>query len=291
MIYQIFSIMLPVVAIAMVGLVYARRYDPDMGTANRINLQVFLPALIFSVMTGKEFQIIHFPWLALAAVAIYFGSGVLAWPVARILGYNNRTFIPPMMMKNCGNLGLPLAIFAFGPEALPAAIVLFIVTNSLHFSFGVYMMDHRIHLLELLKSPLVVVPIIALGLLLLEIKPPPLVVIPIQMLGEVSIPLMLFSLGARLAYLERPDWKMGVIGGVVCPLTGLLIALAVQPLLHLPVEQFRVLLLFSVLPPAVLVYLLAERFDQEPQKVSAIVGFGNIGALITIPAVLPFILP
>lgn len=282
--------MLPVVAIAIVGLVYARKHDPDMTTANRLNLQIFIPALVFSVMTGKEFQITHFPLLALAAVAIYFGSGALSWPVARLLGYNYRTFLPPMMMNNCGNLGLPLAIFAFGPEALPAAIVLFIVTNSLHFSFGIYMMDRRIHLLELLQSPLVVVPVLGLGLLLLEITLPPLVIIPIQMLGEVSIPLMLFSLGVRLAHLEWPDWKMGIVGGVVCPLTGLLIALAIGPLLNLPFEQFRVMLLFSVLPPAVLVYMLAERFDQEPKKVAAIVGFGNIGALITIPAVLPFIL-
>ncbi|MEE3288559.1 MAG: AEC family transporter, partial [Pseudomonadota bacterium] len=58
-----------------------------------------------------------------------------------------------------------------------------------------------------------------------------------------------------------------------------------------PDEQFRQLLLYCALPPAVLVYLVAEQYQQEPQKVAALVGFGNIAAIVIVPAVLPFILP
>jgi predicted permease len=41
-----------------------------------------------------------------------------------------------MMFNNSGNMGLPLAVLAFGEAALPAAVVLFLVENLLHFSLG-----------------------------------------------------------------------------------------------------------------------------------------------------------
>ena len=67
--------------------------------------------------------------------------------------------------------------------------------------------------------------------------------------------------------------------------------LVVQPILHLPQEQFGPLLLYSILPPAVLVYLVAEQYGQEPEKVAAMVGFGNIAAIAVVPLMLPFVLP
>ena len=46
------------------------------------------------------------------------GSGVAAWVLARVTGMQPKTLVPPMMFNNCGNLGLPLAVLAFGELAL-----------------------------------------------------------------------------------------------------------------------------------------------------------------------------
>jgi predicted permease len=48
-----------------------------------------------------------------------------------------------MMFNNSGNMGLPLAVLAFGEAALPARVVLFLVQNLLHFSLGAWMLDHQ----------------------------------------------------------------------------------------------------------------------------------------------------
>jgi hypothetical protein len=69
-----------------------------------------------------------------------------------------------------------------------------------------------------------------------------------------------------------------------------LIALLILPLFSLPAEQVPILLLFSILPPAVLNYIVAEQFDQQPQLVASIVLTGNLSSLITIPVILWFIL-
>jgi predicted permease len=51
-------------------------------------------------------------------------------------------------------------------------------------------------------------------------------------------------------------------------------------------SQISILLLFSALPPAVLNFLVAERFNQEPQKVASIVLIANFASILVIPAVL-----
>jgi predicted permease len=46
------------------------------------------------------------------------------------------------------------------------------------------------------------------------------------------------------------------------------------------------LLIFGALPPAVLNYVFAERYRQEPGKVASMVMLGNLGALLFIPIAL-----
>ena len=195
MVSQIFSIIFPILAIVLVGYLYGRRHAPDMAAANKLNIEIFVPALIFDVLSGKEFNLGEYQLLAVGGLAVIFGSGLLAWPIARLLNYQFKTFVPPMMFNNSGNMGLPLALFAFGEAALPAAVVLFIIENTLHFSVGIKMLDSRSSIMGLLKSPLLIAALAGLVVAVMHIEIPEVVAIPIEMLGQVSIPLMLFALG------------------------------------------------------------------------------------------------
>jgi len=84
------------------------------------------------------------------------------------------------------------------------------------------------------------------------------------------------------------DWHLGVIGGIVCPVVGLACALVLAPLLGLSEFQRGLLILFSVLPPAVLNFMVAEQFRQEPGKVASIVLIGNLMSVIFVPLGLAF---
>jgi len=110
------------------------------------------------------------------------------------------------------------------------------------------------------------------------------------MLGQISIPLMLFSLGVRLIHINWQDWKIGLVGAIVSPLSGLAIAVPVGYLLDLPAQQYSLLILFGALPPAVLNFMIAERYNQQPRHVASIVMMGNLAAIIIIPMVLAFLL-
>jgi len=287
---QIFNIVFPLFAIVLVGYFYGRRHLPDMTAANKVNIEIFVPALIFDVLSGEDFNLGEYQFLALAGVVVVLGSGLLAWPFARLLSFQFKTFVPPMMFNNSGNMGLPLALFAFGEAALPAAVVLFIVENTLHFSVGMKMLDRRSSLIDLLKIPMLLATIAGLTVAIMNIEIPSILAIPIEMIGQVSIPLMLFSLGVRLIHVDWGTWRIGVVGAIVCPLSGIFIALALGALLPLNETQYAMLVVFGALPPAVLNFMVAERFNQEPEQVASIVMMGNLASMLTIPIALYFVL-
>lgn len=290
MIWQLINIVFPIFAIVLVGYLYGRKHSPDMAAANKLNIDIFVPALIFDVLTANNFNLPEYQSLAIAGVVVVLGSGLIAWPVARFFDYEFKTFVPPMMFNNSGNMGLPLLLFAFGKAALPAAVVLFLIENFLHFSVGMKILNRSASLLAMLKIPMIFITIAGLIFSFMQWTLPPLLSTPVKMLGQISIPLMLFALGVRLIHIDWKDWKIGLIGAIISPLSGLVFALPVGYFLNLPETQFSMLIVFSALPPAVLNYMVAERYNQQPRQVASIVMLGNLGSVIVIPLVLALIL-
>ena len=286
MFLTILAIIFPVFAIAGLGYVYGRYHRPDMAVINRLNMDIFVPALVFTALAGKAFDLSRYGELALGGVAVVVGSGILAWPFVRLLRVDYKTFIPPMMFNNSGNMGLPLALLAFGEAAVPAAVVLFVIEMILHFTLGVYMIDRRFNLLKLLKMPMIIATV--LGLMVGGFDIPfwnPLRIM-IEMLGNVAIPLLLFSLGVRLTGVSYKNWQLGAVAGIVCPATGLLMVWMISPYLNLPPQQQSLLIIFGALPPAVLNFLVAEQYNQEPEKVASIVMLANLASLVVMPLAL-----
>lgn len=290
MLQQVFLIVFPVFAIVLAGYLYGRKHLPDMASANKINIDIFVPALIFSVLSGKSFEITEFTSLAAGAAFVVLVSGLLAWPVAKMMGWSLKTFVPPVMFTNSGNMGLPLALFAFGEAALPAAVLLFIVENTLHFTVGMKMMDRQASLLAIFRLPMLLATIAGLLVSFLNIEIVPVIARPLDMIGQVAIPLMLFSLGVRLISIDYSDWRIGTTAAIVTPVSGLMLALAYLAVFDMPQDQVPLFILFAALPPAVLNFMVAEKFNQEPARVASIVMMGNLASIIVIPVVLVFVL-
>ena len=180
-----------------------------------------------------------------------------------------------MMFNNCGNLGLPVAVLAFGDQALEAAIILFLVSNLGHFTFGVYLFGGAVSWKSLVGNSVNIATIFALVFNFTEVKLPEVKQLPITMLGQITIPLMLFSLGVRMQRTQMEHWKIGIVSGLVCPLSGLLFAFIAVWILPLTTFQAGLLILFSALPPAVLNFLFSEQYNQQPEVVASIVLISN----------------
>lgn len=289
---RILGIILPVFGIIALGYGYARlRGDAvraDMTAVNRVSMDVLCPLLIFTALAAKDFDIAHNGTLILAGVLISLGSGLLAWPVARLLGYDVRSFVPPMMYNNCGNMGLPLAVLAFGTAGLPAAVALFMAANLVYFSVGIKIIETgegRPHtpFWRFMISPMMIAMMLGMLFAVTHIALPAPVARALGMLGEACIPIMLFALGVRMLDVSFKSWHIGLVGAVMCPVTGLVMAWLLDLMLTLTPAQRGQMYLFAALPPAVFCFMVAERYKQEPDKVASIVLLGNLAALLFVP--------
>ncbi|WP_034619193.1 AEC family transporter [Chitinibacter tainanensis] len=277
----LFPIIAPVLLIALFGWGYARWRPIDMSATNRLNVELLSPLLVFSAMTQKHASFTDYGPLLLAVLVVTLGSGAVAWLVARQLGYARSAFSAPQMFTNTGNIGLPLWLFAFGEAHFPAAIAVFVLLNLLHFTLGIKLFNRQAPLLSVLQTPMIWALVAGLAVQASGYLLPEWLAKAIKMLGEVAIPLMLFALGVRMAQFKVTRWRAGLLGGLLCPVVGLLLAWPLSQLL--PAGQAGILLLYGALPPAVLNYLFAEQYQQDPELVAALVVAGTLLSLIFIP--------
>lgn len=288
---RILEIVVPVVAIIMLGYGLGRVWNkPDMRVVNRLNLEVFGPFLVLANLSDKSVDLLSLWPLVVASIAIVLGSGLIAWPYAKLSGQDPRTFVPPMMFNNCGNMGLPLALFAFGPAGVAGMVALFTTSNLLHFTVGAFIVHKHAELKLLLKSPMVWATVIGAALGLSGTHLPDSVHAPMKLIGDCTIPIMLLSLGVRMLDVRREDFSNSLLGAAICPLTGLFVAGLLVGALPMSKEQMGLVFLFGSLPPAVLNFLVADHYKQEPEKVASIVLVGNIASIIFIPFGLLFAL-
>lgn len=283
---RIAQVIIPVFLIVAIGYFYARRNAPDMTVFNRIALDVLAPVLVYSALAARDFRLTdHLP-LLLGGALLILASGLLAWPLARAFGAQPRTLVPVVMFNNCGNMGLPLALLAFGPQNLGAAVALFSISNLLHFSVGARITSRQAHTKDLLLSPLMLGTALGFASALTDVRPPPVLLSGLRLLGDSMLPMMLFALGVRLTALTRSGIAIGLLGALARPLLGLLIALPLVWAMDLDGVTKGQLLLFAALPPAVVQYLLAERYHQEPEKVAAMILLGNVLSVLFVPLAL-----
>jgi predicted permease len=180
-------------------------------------------------------------------------------------------------------MGLPLALFAFGPQGLGAAVALFSISNLIHFSLGSRITSAQSSTRELLLSPLMLASALGFASAASGVRPPDMLFSGLKLLGEAMVPLMLFALGVRLTQLRRRDVPRGLLGAFARPLVGLVVALPLAWALGLEGTARAQLILFAALPPAVMQYLLAERYGQEPERVAAMILLGNALAVLSVP--------
>ena len=290
MLIRIVEILFPLFALTALGYFVGRRAKPDLSHANKLNMDVFVPALVFAALANKSFDVGAYVPLMSVTLFMVFGAGLLAWALARASGIDPRTLVPPIMFNNCGNLGLPLAVLTFGDGALAPMVIMFMVSNLVHFSFGAWLLDRSVSLLTVWRVPSVLATLLGVGVSLAGIELWPPLLMAIRMLGEISIPLMLFGLGVRMADSRIRAVRIGVVGALARPLIGLALAWLVLQIIELPAREQALVLVFGALPPAVLNFMFAERYQQEPGKVASMVLIGNLAAVVFLPLALALVL-
>ena len=291
---QVFLILFPLCSIASCGYLYARYVKLHAGTLNELVTNFFMPVLLFHTLAIGDFRLADYGLVALLSVAIVLGSGLVAWPAIHLSRRQLKTFLPPMMFSNAGSLGLPIAFFAFGEVGLQLAAVFFVVESCLHVTLVYYIMGRRGYIF-IFRQPFIIAVLAAMIYWAVDMQPHPTIMTTLQMLTDVALPLLIFTLGARLRASAGGYLRDGLFLGVWCPLSGLVtlmfcfLVLRVFDLALAP-SAYQVLLLAAILPPAISNFIFAEKFNQEPAKVASSVVVSNLMSLVTVPILFYFIL-
>ncbi|MFT0533542.1 AEC family transporter [Castellaniella hirudinis] len=286
MLLTLLNIVLPVFAVAALGFAFGRRQAraPDMGFINYANVMVFCPALVFSALVANPVDLTQGWPLVAAGVLIIVVPGLLLAKVP-CAGVSRAAFLVPGMFRNTGNIGIPLMMLAYGKDKLGDIVVLFVLSNLLHFSLGLFLLSRGSNRWLWLRNPNIWAAF--LGALLAPYRDwiPGFVTTSIDLIGQIAIPLMLFGLGVRLSQDRIEQWGLALRINGLYLLAGLLTLPLVLWLLPLTPDWARMVALSVMLPPAVLNYLLCEQYRVAPRTVASVVLLGNVLSVATIPLV------
>lgn len=291
LILTVLEIVAPVGLLGLVGFLWVRfGFEYRMEFITRLCMTLSLPPLVFTALMKTEIDPSALTSLSLAAAAAY-GMLTLAFlAISRVLGLERRTYVAPLIFGNTGNVGLPLALFAFGQEGLGYAVVVFAVMILWHFTFGLWMVAGGGSPARLVKEPIMGATLLGAVFLWQGWTTPVWVTNSLDLLGQIAIPLMLITLGVAVARLNagklgRAVW-LSLLRAGVC----LGASLGAGLLFGLPPVALAVLILQVTTPVAVTSYMMAEKYGADAQSVAGLVMASTLLSVITLPLTLAFLI-
>ncbi len=271
---------LPIFVLAAIGFLLAHYSAVDARPLSRITFNALSPCLVFHLLTTSTISGADFGRMALFCVLVMGSIGALARLAAIGLRLDRPTTIALMlvvMFSNGGNYGLPVAMFAFGNQALAFASVYFVCSSVLTYTAGVFLAaSGRRSVAQALRGVTRVPTIYAVataGLVLwLGVPLPDVIVRPIAMLSDAALPLMILVLGMQLERAARPERVTVVATAVtlsilVTPLLGFGFA----RLLGLEGAAFQAAVIQASMPAAVVTTILALQYEVAPSFVTSVV--------------------
>ncbi|KGY13263.1 membrane protein [Vibrio tubiashii] len=289
MFQQVIGILFPVFALIAVGYSVGKWLKPDFKPINRINMDTFTPALVFSSLVAMPLDTEQAPLLSASLIAVLL-PGLVMLPVCRLFKLQYKAWTPPHMFRNSGNLAIPLFTYTFGDSALAPAVLLFVVSACLHISVGLTLLSEGNPFKQIVKMPIFIAASSALALNLSGIGVWQPLYEATALLGQAAVPVMLLSLGAQMCNIRISGLKVGIFCTLQSLATGAVSFAVIYYFIPLPKMELQMMVLFTMLPPAVMNYLFAERFQIEPTKVASMVLFSNFFSILTLPLLLGFAL-
>ena len=290
---EIFTPLAPVIPVFLLiaaGFAFAHWKKINLTSVTEIIVYLGTPSLVFSSLAGKPLFATDIAVLSAGILLIFAIVGFFIRLYFLVSGFSSRGFALPTLFMNAGNMGIPLALFAFGQAGLQRATLMFVIITFLQYSLGIYILNGRSNWTEIFRLPLIYAALAGLSVNLAQISLPEVLLRPIIMLGQATIPIMLISLGYRLHEVESLQWGHA-LGGALARIGGGFAAanLAVH-LIGAEGVNRQVLLLYGALPAAVVNFVLTEKYRQDPGLAASIVVISTFISIFTIPVVFWLIL-
>jgi len=286
----VLNITAPVFILGAVGYIWVRLgFEYRVEFVTRLTMTLSVPCLIFVALMKAKIEPSALAALSLASFLAYAIVSIIFLATIKLLKLDVSTYLAPLIFGNTGNLGLPLALFAFGEEGLSYAVVVFAVMAILSFTIGVWIVSGGGSLLRVLKEPVVAATLLGAVFLWQGWQTPTFLTNALELIGQMAIPVMLITLGVAVARLETRDMGRAVwlsaLKVVVCSLA----AWGAARWFGLSPVPAAVLIVQVSTPVAVTSYLLAEKYGREAQPVAGLVVASTLLSVVSLPLILAFV--
>lgn len=288
---EIFSVLAPVFICVGIGYGWARSgkdFDVDMVTA--IVTYFATPCLIFYALSKVELHpdaLFDMGGAALAANAAFIIiGGAFLW----VMKLPQRAFLQALSFPNVGNIGMPLCYLAYGEDGLALSVTFFAVYAIFQMSVGAAFVSGKVSLKAIFKMPIVPATILATIVLFAKIPVPDWIFNTTKLIGDLTIPLMLFTLGVSLSRIKVRALKTPVLLSVLRLGMGFGVGVALVSFMGLSGPAAGVVILQCAMPAAVFCYLFAQLYDQRPEEVAGLVIVSTFMGFAVLPALLWYVL-
>jgi predicted permease len=287
---ELFNVVSPVLFISLIGFIWVKReyaFPTDFLTS--INMNLGAPCLVFVGLLGLRDDIsamTTFMFAALIAIVILL---ILASLFVYITGLPKRGYIIALSSSNCGNMGIPLSLFAFGDIGMSFAIAFYVVGSIFQYTVSLLISHGNMKIGELLRLSLLWGILAAVFFIATDSEPSIWLMNTANLLAGIMIPLMLLALGASLANLKIIKLgKIATIGGLKM-FVGIGIGIMVASWFGFDGVDRNVLILQMSMPVAVFSYLLAARYNRNPDEVASLIFTTTLMSFILVPLMLLFL--
>ncbi|SHH25836.1 hypothetical protein SAMN05444003_2598 [Cognatiyoonia sediminum] len=287
----VLNITAPVFILAAVGYVWVKLgFEYRVEFVTRLAMTLSVPCLIFVALIETDVEPDALAALSLASFVAYGLVTVAFAVVVAVWKLDRATYLAPLIFGNTGNLGLPLALFAFGEIGLGYAVIVFAIMGILSFTFGVWLVSGGGSPAKVIKEPLVAATLLGALFLWQGWRPPEFIFNSLDLIGQMAIPIMLITLGVAIARLEIRAVGQAVILSIIKVIVCVACAWGVSVWFELDPIAAAVLIVQVATPVAVTSYLLAEKYGADAQPVAGLVVVSTLLSVVTLPLILSFVI-
>ena len=290
---KLFEAVFPVFFIIGIGY-YLGKKNPKIDTTFITNFAANIgsPGLIFYSITSTGITFELFSVYFFYALVVITGFSLVGLVFLFFQKKDLVNELPPFILPNTGNMGLPICLFAYGAKGFGVASAISAVVMLLHFTIGVFLAKKKFDAQLIFKTPAFYAIIVSLIFLYFKIKPPVFLVNLTMLLSYATIFLVLMSLGIALTRLKIFSFKDAMIASIGRVIIGPIIGFSLIKFFNLTGFAAGVLLIQCSMPSAVLTYLVGSMYSPKKvvDSIASMIVVSTIISFVTIPIVVFFAL-
>jgi len=292
--FKLFEVLFPVFFVVGIGY-YLGKKNPkiDITFITNFAVNIGTPAMILYSLTstGITFEIFKNYFLYyLIAIAAFTGVGIVFLFFLKTKDIVRE--LPPFIMPNTGNIGMPICLFAYGLEGLGVAAAIGALIVLCHFTLGVFLADRKFNINVIIKNPPFYAIIISVIFLYFKIELPNFIENTTFLLMYATIFLILMTLGIALTRLKVFSFKKAFISSIARVILGPIIGFLLIKYFNLEGFAAGALLIQCSMPSAVLTYLVGSIYSPKKivDSIASMIVVSTVMSFITIPIVVFFAL-